>query len=296
MVNVDDKTSQIRLAVYGKDVRESLASGIEAIADEVNKFENSTNNKQTEYENKINKDLSEYKESLNQRQSDYETKINNEFVEYKNNVDEDISAYKINLNGEWKNYKQIIDNDELDRKENEIVRQCNEKIRIENENNRIQNEIIRKNNEYHRQKNESDRETAFEGMQHIDANLELSTARGTFENLNERLLNTEGELLVNKQLVSIAHNMKCYPIVRCLCGYYGAGVGVIGSNKPAGEDSHSINTKIIYKDTNNIVINVPEKYLINSPTIEKIDNNRYIISSDDSTEIRSILIDLREVL
>lgn len=99
-VDVSKRTAQIRTAVYGKDVRENLAGGIEDIANDVNKFEESIDKNQEDFKNKI----------VNE-QNKYEAKVNNE----------------------WSDYKEIMDQDELTRKNNEDTRISNEATRQGNE-------------------------------------------------------------------------------------------------------------------------------------------------------------------
>ncbi len=298
-------------------------------------FENAQRQEQADYETKINGEFDAYKTAITkqendfetaqkqeqadfetaqkQEQSNYESKLNSEFNDYKSDINkrqEDFEAsqkqeqsdYEVKVNSEWSDYKKVMDADEAERKVNETARQnneaariSNENIRIENENVRKQNEIIRQDNEADRKNNEVARETAFAGMQHVDANLEISTARGTFENLNARLNNSEGETLANKELITIQHDLNCYPNVRCICGYYGAGMAVIGDDSPAGADSYLVNIKIGYPDTSKVKIYVPSNYLIKSPLVQKLDTNKYLIASNNSTETKSILITIQEV-
>ncbi|MBV4450171.1 hypothetical protein KM792_10955 [Clostridium tyrobutyricum] len=172
MADISGKVAQIRQATYGKDVRESLASGIEDIANDVNKFENDTEDKQDDFEQNITKKQNDYENDMNQKQNDYEKKINAEWNVYKEDMDASESIRQSN--------EQSRENSEHSRKENETVRQ-------ENEITRQENETVRQENEQARQNNEQTRETAFAGMEHVDANLELSTARGTYGTLGERL-------------------------------------------------------------------------------------------------------------
>jgi len=250
VANISDKITQIRQAIYGKDVRENIAGGIEDIAADENQFE-------------IN---------ITKQQNDYETVVNNQ----------------------WNTYKQTMDADETVRKSNEDARQANEKIIENNENTRQQNEIVRQNNETDRKSNETAREIAFAGMEHVDANLELSTARGTYDNLNDRLNNSEGETLGNNELITIAHNFNSYPNVRCICTNYGGGVCGAGENPAGGTESYLVNAKICYLDTNSVKIYVPSHYKIKSPVLEKINDNKYILASEDITETKSIQIEIRE--
>ncbi|MBE6068853.1 MAG: SGNH/GDSL hydrolase family protein [Clostridium lundense] len=54
MANISDKIAQIRQAIFGKDVRESIASGIEAIDKQQNDYEINLTNRQASYEEGIN--------------------------------------------------------------------------------------------------------------------------------------------------------------------------------------------------------------------------------------------------
>lgn len=261
-VDVSKRTAQIRTAVYGKDVRENIAGGIEDIAGDVNQFENITIQRQNDFEDKIT-----------DQQNGYESKVTNE----------------------WSDYKEVMDADEATRKSNEQSRINNEDGRITSEDTRKQSEITRQNNETERTDNEQARETAFAGMEHVDANLELSTARGTFSTLNDRLDNSDGENLGTEELISINHNFDFYPNVRCICTNYGAGVGEAGNAPAGGTESYMVNARVCYLDTNSIKIYVPKHYTVRSPIVEKIDDKKYLIASNDAAETKSILINLTEV-
>ena len=76
---------------------------------------------------------------------------------------------------------------ETSRISNEKIRQNNEVVRVESENARVEAELARK--------------TAFDQMQHVDANLEIATARGAYNNLNERLSNNESQLAESAQQI-----------------------------------------------------------------------------------------------
>ncbi|QXE20456.1 hypothetical protein [Clostridium sp. 001] len=301
-VDVSKEADYIRHKTYGIEVRGSLADGITKIADEVNKYEDTQNQEQADFENAQKKE-----------QSNYENKIDTEFDNYKSDLTKDEndfqtaqrkeqSDYETKMDDKWSGYKKIMDTDEAIRKQNEDIRQSNEQtresneaVRQSNETTRKQNEIVRQNNEATRIQNETARETAFVGMQHVDANLELSAARGTFDNLNDRLNYFEGETLVNKELITIPHNFNSYPNVRCICTNYGAGVGGAGETPAGGTESYLVNAKIGYPDTNNVKIYVPANYLIRSPVLQQINSSKYILASSDKTETKSMLINLMEV-
>jgi len=87
-VDVSKRTAQIRTAVYGKDVRENIAGGIEDIAGEVNQFEDVTTQRQDDYEENINKQWSDYKEIMDAdeatRKNNEDTRISNENIRIAN--------------------------------------------------------------------------------------------------------------------------------------------------------------------------------------------------------------------
>lgn len=287
---------------YESKINNDFAEYKADITKQENDFEVAITKQQNDYETKINGEFDDYKVAITKQQNDYESKINGEFEAYKDDINKQQSDYETKVNKEWSDYKAIMDADEVIRKQNEDTRQANEQTREtnetarqSNETTRQQNEIVRQNNETTRIENETARETAFAGMQHVDANLELSTARGTFSTLEERLNNSEGETLENKELITIPHGLNCYPDVRCICGYYGAGVGGAGSNAAGGTESYLIRVKICYLDTNNIKIYVPKHYLVKSPVLQRISDTKYILSSDDVTETKSMLINIQEV-
>ncbi|OAA94078.1 hypothetical protein [Clostridium coskatii] len=301
-VDVSKECDFINQAIKGGEVRKSLSGGIQKIADEVNKYEDAQNQEQTDFEN-----------AQKREQSNYETKIDVEFDNYKSDLikqendfedaqEKEQSDYEAKMDDKWSGYKKTMDSDEVIREQNEDARQSSEQkreadetTRQSNETTRKQNEIVRQDNEATRIQNETAREIAFAGMQHVDANLELSAARGTFDNLNDRLNYSEGETLVNKELITIPHNTNSYPNVRCICTSYGAGVGGAGEGPAGGTESYLVNAKIGYPDTNNVKIYVPANYLIRSPVLQQINNRKYILASSDKTETKSMLINLMEV-
>lgn len=312
-VDVSKEADYIRHAKKGKDVREALASGIEAIAGDENQFETDMMQQETDYQRGVEQRIKDFETAQQKEQADYETKIDVEFDNYKSDLikqendfeatqEKEQSDYEAKMDDKWSGYKKTMDSDESIRKQNEDTRQSNEQtresneaVRQSNETIRKQNEIVRQNNEAARVQNETSRETAFAGMQHVDANLELSAARGTFNNLNDRLNYSEGETLVNKELITIPHNTNSYPNVRCICTNYGAGVGGAGEGPAGGTESYLVNAKIGYLDTNNVKIYVPANYLIRSPVLQQINSSKYILASSDKTETKSMLINLMEV-
>ena len=74
-VDVSQRTNQIRHAVYGKDVRENIAGGIEDIAGEVNG-----------YEDKITKQQNDYETNLSKKENDFETSMENKRKAYEENI------------------------------------------------------------------------------------------------------------------------------------------------------------------------------------------------------------------
>jgi hypothetical protein len=108
--------------------------------------------------------------------------------------------------------------------------------------------------------------------------------------LSNTMLN---EMYCNKELLSINHGLNGYPIVKMTYTEYGAGVGGAG-DFPAGADSdcNLMQNKAIYTDNNNMTIFVPQNYYIALPSINKINNYKYVVTFTNST--RSILIELIE--
>jgi len=108
--------------------------------------------------------------------------------------------------------------------------------------------------------------------------------------LSNTMLN---ETYCNKELLSINHGLNGYPVVKLTYTEFGAGVGGAG-NFPAGADSdcNLMQNKAIYTDNNNVTIFVPLNYYIASPTINKINDYKYIVTFLNST--RSVLIELIE--
>jgi hypothetical protein len=142
MANIYDKIAAIRTAVFGKDVRESLASGIEAINNEVINVDD----RQT---------IVDRNEEI--RIDNENTRIDNE-NDRKNNEEARISTFEANednrrltFNNSEASRKTTFETDEFNRintfNANETNRQQNEDIRIDNENIRISNETQRINNE-----------------------------------------------------------------------------------------------------------------------------------------------------
>lgn len=116
MANIRDKTAQIRQAVYGKDVRENIASGIEAISDQQDSYE----------------------QNLTDRQNDYETIVNNEWNNYKTNMDAAEQTREVNEDIRQSNEQirqDTFNNNETTRQntfnQNETTRQANEVTRQE---------------------------------------------------------------------------------------------------------------------------------------------------------------------
>jgi hypothetical protein len=108
--------------------------------------------------------------------------------------------------------------------------------------------------------------------------------------LSNTMLN---EMYCNKELLSINHGLNGYPLVKMTYTEYGAGIGGAG-DFPAGADSdcNLMQNKTIYKDSNNMTIYVPQDYYIANPSINKLNNYKYIVTFTNST--RSILIELIE--
>jgi hypothetical protein len=146
MANIYDKIAAIRTAVFGKDVRVSIASGIEAINDEVINVDERQmvvdRNESTRIENENERIANE-----NDRQDNEEARINTF------NANED--NRRLTFNNSEAARKTTFESNEANRintfNVNETNRQQNEDTRIENENTRTQNENQRKTNETDRQ-------------------------------------------------------------------------------------------------------------------------------------------------
>jgi hypothetical protein len=108
--------------------------------------------------------------------------------------------------------------------------------------------------------------------------------------LSNTMLN---EMYCNKELLSINHGLDGYPVVKMTYTEYGAGIGGAG-NFPAGADSdcNLMRNKTIYTDNNNLTLYVPQNYYIASPSINKLNDYKYVVTFLNST--RSILIELIE--
>lgn len=76
MANITDKTTQIRNAVYGKDVREAIASGIEAISNQQDLYEQNLTSRQDTFETSITNRQNDYESNLTSRQDTFEQRLN----------------------------------------------------------------------------------------------------------------------------------------------------------------------------------------------------------------------------
>ncbi|MFC0906364.1 hypothetical protein ACFHWD_16940 [Clostridium sp. MT-14] len=126
-VDVSKETAFIRQAIKGRDVRESLAGGIEKIAGDVNQFETNINNSQNTVEqdfSEIQQEFSEMQQSEAVRQENENTRQTNESTRQTNeSARENAEAERATNEGT--------------RQFNENTRQANESTRIEAENNRV---------------------------------------------------------------------------------------------------------------------------------------------------------------
>jgi hypothetical protein len=78
MANITDKTTQIRNAVYGKDVREAIASGIEAISNQQDLYESNLTSRQDTFEQRLNDAETVRSNNENTRQFNEQTRQANE--------------------------------------------------------------------------------------------------------------------------------------------------------------------------------------------------------------------------
>jgi hypothetical protein len=108
--------------------------------------------------------------------------------------------------------------------------------------------------------------------------------------LSNTMLN---EMHCNKELLSLNHGLNGYPIAKMTYTEFGGGVGGAG-DFPSGADSdcNLMQNKVIYHDSNNMTIFVPQNYYITNPTVNKINDYKYTVTFTNST--RSILIELIE--
>lgn len=98
------------------------------------------------------------------------------------------------------------------------------------------------------------------------------------------------EIFPNNEVITINHNLKCYPSVRAIVSNYGLGLGGLGITPIGGTESYSVECKTCFLDSNNIKIYVPKKYFLKNPTLKSISETQYILTFSDSA--MSILIDL----
>ncbi len=162
MANIKDKVSQIRKAVYGKDVRESIASGIEAMNAECE----DTNIRQTIVDNH---------EKI--RLVNEQTRCDNEATRVSQETDRiNNENNRISLETQRDEAEQDRLNSEVDRRDNEDERirreedrltkederLLAEKERIKKETERLSSEITRVNSEESRMSNETERASAEE--------------------------------------------------------------------------------------------------------------------------------------
>jgi hypothetical protein len=126
-VDVSKRTAQIRTAVYGKDVRENIAGGIEDIAGDMNQFETNINNKQDIVEQdfaEIQQEFSGMWQSETVRQENENIRQTNESTRNTNETTR-------------QNAEDEREAEESIRQGNENTRQANESARVEAENNRV---------------------------------------------------------------------------------------------------------------------------------------------------------------
>jgi hypothetical protein len=193
MANIDDKVTSIRQSVYGKDVRESIASGIVAINKEVtdttarqdvidvqeqHRIDNEDtrqSNEQTRITNedtrKLNETTRQQNEAIRQsNESDRQT-IFNDSETARQNTFQNSESSRATTFTDSQNDKQVAFQDSEDARQ--ATFDTNETVRQQNENTRITNE--------------QDRQTRFEAMVHTDATLEMIDAREGEVDLKTRL-------------------------------------------------------------------------------------------------------------
>lgn len=164
MANIIQKIALIRQAVFGKDIRESIASGIEAINTEV---ENTTAR-----QNVIDSQEQSRIDAENYRQSEESIRRSNESVRESNETNRQFI-----FNTNETNRQSTFDTNESDRQSTfdtkENIRDQNEDIRIQNESGRVENE--------------ADRQLVFGGLR--------NQMNESIENADEATLNTNNATL-----------------------------------------------------------------------------------------------------
>lgn len=174
-VDISQQTQAIRTAVFAKDVRSSIAGGLDTMASEVNTYEGSLSTDNDQFKADITAEEAQHTQAENAR----------------------VTAETARANAE-------------------TTRQANETSRQTVEASRVTAETAR--------------ETAFAGMQHVDANAELSAARQGKSSLLENLQAKDS------QLADIANNLKS-PFTH-LDGFLGINGGSSGTG--AGSSQLSI--------------------------------------------------------
>lgn len=158
-VDVSQRTTQIRTAVYGKDVRENIAGGIEDIAKDVNAFEGSIDKNQDDFKNAITKQQNDYEDKITNRQNDYEADLSKKESDFEISMENKQQTYEENITGRQNNLE--------DRQGNLEVRQTNLENTFDQE---IENAVS---------ENPSSAETVYARTDHV--------SNVTYHNLGERL-------------------------------------------------------------------------------------------------------------
>lgn len=202
MANITDKIAAIRAAIFGKDVRESIASGIEAINTEVEDTTAKQNVIDLQEQTRINAEII--------RQNNESTRIK---LFNQNEIDRD-DAFSISEHSRdlaETNRQNIFTTNENSR---QTTFDNSELLRTSGENTRIANE-------YARQISFQSIEDRFDQMEHIDAISEVVDARGSELTLNARLTKMEG---VSSTLVTdldeITNNYNVYASNADTNGFY----------------------------------------------------------------------------
>lgn len=101
------------------------------------------------------------------------------------------------------------------------------------------------------------------------------------------------EMFPDNEVITINHKLNNYPNVRIIATNYGAGIGGAGETPAGGTESYSVQCKTCFLDRDNIKIYIPKKYFLKPANMEKVTDNQYVITFDNS--IMSLLIDLINV-
>lgn len=205
MANISNKVYSIRQSTYGKDVRESIAAGIEAINTEVEDTTNRQNVIDSQEQSRI--------DAENIRKSNETNRQNSESTRQ--------TTFEINEADRQDTFKSNESTRQTTFNNSESTRQTtfntNEQSRIDAEN--------------ARQTNETYRETVFAAMEHAEPTIEMVEARGTYPTLKDHFVAIETDIdNINTTVGNLEQNtaqlsdMKSYYLDLSAFGVYEDGV------------------------------------------------------------------------